>query len=645
MSLQALTTGPAALLAAFLTTTSPAVAQDGPAEKSEEAEPTWVVHAASLAEWQSAVSREDSIGGLARLYIDLLLETDPVNGMLFGIHGRGDDPAYYDDRLADATGTGWANRKLGHAVMRDRLKAIDPAALSPEDQIDFRILEHQVALRMLQMSELQAHWDPLTYVSGRGNAFAGLGTAFSRLLLRDYAPLRQRLRSFGKRCEATPQYLFDARQVLDNEERVRPTAVSKQVSVARLKGMTGENGIFRQSLPELLETAAMAEEEKAAILESCDQAVASIDRFARWLEAAVVPRPDGEWRLGARLYGRKYSLYMDYPLGPEELLAAAEKSLDETGAAIAATGREIHDGYLADAIEAGEIRPAAELDDQAVVRNVFARVAEDRSTPDTLIADSYAMADAIVGFVEENDLLDLPPTSKMRIEDIPPYLSGYAVAQIVVAPPFKPELPSVWFWDLPMLRTDPSFLKEYNRPALAEVYIHEGVPGHFVQLEYSNRSERIMPRVFQNGPMVEGWATYIQTQLVDLGFTIYPDSPYGRQIQFMVDRKLVLRSIINAIIDIRLHTTDWPEEEAVRLMIERGYQEPGEANGKLTRAKLSSVQLSTYFAGHRAILEILEEYRAAQGEDFSWKAFNERLVTAGSPPFFALRERMLGPQP
>ena len=115
-------------------------------------------------------------------------------------------------------------------------------------------------------------------------------------------------------------------------------------------------------------------------------------------------------------------------------------------------------------------------------------------------------------------------------------------------------------------------------------------------------------------------------------------------IQFMVDRKLVLRSIINAIIDIRLHTTDWPEEEAVKLMIERGYQEPGEANGKLTRAKLSSVQLATYFAGHRAILEILEEYRAAQGEDFSWKAFNERLVTAGSPPFFALRERMLGPQ-
>jgi uncharacterized protein (DUF885 family) len=54
------------------------------------------------------------------------------------------------------------------------------------------------------------------------------------------------------------------------------------------------------------------------------------------------------------------------------------------------------------------------------------------------------------------------------------------------------------------------------------------------------------------------------------------------------------------------------------------------------------VQLSSYYAGHRAILELLAAYKEKQGDDFSWKTFNERLVTAGSPPFFALRMRMLG---
>ena len=94
-------------------------------------------------------------------------------------------------------------------------------------------------------------------------------------------------------------------------------------------------------------------------------------------------------------------------------------------------------------------------------------------------------------------------------------------------------------------------------------------------------------------------------------------------------------------IDVRLHTTDWPEEEAVKMMIEQGFQERGEAEGKLNRVKMSSVQLTSYFAGYYAIVGILEEYKALKGDDFSYKDFNERLVGAGSPPFFAIREFML----
>jgi hypothetical protein len=41
------------------------------------------------------------------------------------------------------------------------------------------------------------------------------------------------------------------------------------------------------------------------------------------------------------------------------------------------------------------------------------------------------------------------------------------------------------------------------------------------------------------------------------------------------------------------------------------------------------VQLASYFAGHHAILGILDEYRRAKGAAFSWKDFNERLVSAG----------------
>lgn len=594
----------------------------------------------TLRQWEYQFNEEEDIDKLGRLYIDFLLQMDPGYGMLVGIHGRDADSRFYDDRLGSVDSKSWILRLAGNRAMLDRLERFDADALSEDDRADLLILQNKIHLRNLEITELGAPTDPLTYISGRGNAFSGLGPAFSRLLMRDYAPLLRRLQSFGVRCRAVPRFLDEAKGMLSTKGAM-PTAMQKQIALGRLKGMTGESGLFRKSLPDAMATIELPTATQQALTEACDKAVEALEVFTAWFEEEVMPREDGDWRLGKSLYDRKYQVYMDYPLTADELLAAAEADLEKTHAELVAIGRKIHDGYLADRIAAGKIEKADKLSDQEVVRNVFARVSEDRSTAETLIADSHALADTIVEFIDEKDLMDLPPTAKLRIEDIPPYLSGYAVAQIITAPPFEPELQSVWFWDLALLATAEDFLKEYNRPALAIVYIHEGVPGHFVQLEYSNASPRTIPRVFTNNPMIEGWATYIATQIVDQGFTIYPDSPWGYEIQRMVDRKLVLRSLINAIIDIRLHTTDWSEEDAVAMMMEMGFQESGEANGKLSRAKLGSVQLTSYYAGHRAILELLAAYQARKGDDFSWKEFNQRLVTAGSPPFRVLKRRML----
>lgn len=589
----------------------------------------------SEADWREAVGSERDINRIAAAYVEYLTHVDPVYASQIGIHGTPEDPSYFDRRLTDVSVDAWTASYDAHEFLRETLRAIDPESLSDEARIDHRILQYTVARQILSLTRLKTMQDPLTYVTK-------LGAAFNVLILRDYAPVADRLRSFGDRCAATRAYLEQARRTL-MPPYVQPSAVKKQTAAARLENMYGPNSVFERSLPPLLNGAGLRPAAADGIRASCREAAAAIREFREWFVAEIVPRPDGDWRLGRRLYEQQYRYQMDYPLGPDELLAAAERALDVAYAEVIEVARRVHDGYLADAIASGELDPAAELDDRTVAGNVYARIAQDHSTTDTLIEDSYALADAIVGFVEDKNLIDLPPTSKLRIEEIPPHLSGYAVAQIQTAPPFEPEAESVWFWDLEFLSGAEDFLKEYNRPALAMVYIHEGVPGHFVQLEYSNASERIAPRVFYNGPMVEGWASYIETQLVDEGFTIYPDRPYGYELQKLASLKLNIRMIINAIIDVRLQTTDWPEEEAVALMIDKGFQERAEAEGKLSRAKLGAVQLATYFAGYRAILEIRDEYRARQGDAFTWQDFNQRLLSAGSPPFFALRQYMLGP--
>jgi uncharacterized protein (DUF885 family) len=583
--------------------------------------------------WREQVAAANEVEPLARLYLELMVESNPVQATQLGLHGTSETPTRYDDSLPDLSAQSVAAYYDDLVYFRDRLAQLDPSALTRPDQIDHHVLSNQVQLDLLDLTELGSMTNPLTYA-------AVIGDAYSSLVLRDYAPLDQRLASFGSRCAQTPKLIADARANL-LPPYVRPTGIQKQLAPARLRATTAEDGLLRKVLPELLSKSRLSGAQADEIRQRCAEASAAIDDLAGWLERTMTTRRDSEWRLGPQLYARKYALAMDYPLGPAELLVEAEHALDMQSAELVAVARRIHDRYLAQAIKKGDEPPADQLDDAQVVRDVLAKLGEDHSSVDTLIADSYALADSIVSFVKKHRLMDLPPTSKLRIENVPPHLSGYAVAQIQTAPVFEPQLESVWFWDLSLLSQSESYLKEYNRAVLAEVYIHEGVPGHFVQLDYSNRFPRLVPKLFTNGPMVEGWAAYIQTQLVDQGYTVYPRDPLGHELQKVADLKLQLRSILNAILDIRLQTTEWPEEDAVRLLIDRGFQEEGEARGKLTRAKLSSVQLASYFAGHHAILGILDEYRRAKGDDFTWKDFNERLISAGSPPFFALREFML----
>src|SRR5260370_30662526 len=70
-------------------------------------------------------------------------------------------------------------------------------------------------------------------------------------------------------------------------------------------------------------------------------------------------------------------------------------------------------------------------------------------------------------------------------------------------------------WDT---RRMASYLDEYNRHMLEILAIHEGYPGHSVQLQYGNRNPSLIRRVFQSGVYVEGWAVYTEQMMLDQGY-------------------------------------------------------------------------------------------------------------------------------
>jgi uncharacterized protein (DUF885 family) len=82
------------------------------------------------------------------------------------------------------------------------------------------------------------------------------------------------------------------------------------------------------------------------------------------------------------------------------------------------------------------------------------------------------------------------------------------------------------------------------------------------------------------------------------------------------------------------------DQQALELMIEQGFQEREEAEAKLQRAKLSSVQLPTYFVGWLDWHRLRRRYEAEQGDRFSLRRFHEEALRAGAVPLPVLSRLM-----
>src|SRR5581483_5941227 len=151
---------------------------------------------------------------------------------------------------------------------------------------------------------------------------------------------------------------------------------------------------------------------------------------------------------------------------------------------------------------------------------------------------------------------------------------------------------------------------EYNSHMLQILTIHEGYPGHYVQLEYSNRHPSLIRRVLYSGVFAEGWAVYTEQMMLDQG--------YGKgDLALRLNQlKWYLRAVANAVLDYQMHCTKMTDEEALAFLTQRAYQSEGEALGKIVRAKQSSCQLSTYFVGRMAFYRLRQQVQRELGEKF-----------------------------
>jgi uncharacterized protein (DUF885 family) len=399
---------------------------------------------------------------------------------------------------------------------------------------------------------------------------------------------------------------------------------------------------------DLIQTTVKAEIPAGSPLEArynlaAPKAVAALQDFSKWLHDNYGPRPSKvTWRLGKTLYAEKFRLVMETPVTPEQMLASAETEMREVRADMLRLAEPMHREMYPTHTEHLDVK--GEERENLIIGEVLARISDEHVQPADLQSHIEGDLAGIIQFIKEKKIVDLGPRNNLKVIPTPPFMRGtYSVAGFHAPPPLEPSA-EAQYWVTPI---DPgtapgkaeSKLREYNNYTLKWLTIHEALPGHYVQFEHANdvqpESRRLLRAVLGNGAYIEGWAEYIAQVMMDEGYS--NNDPKFR----MVMRKIRLRLLANTILDIRMHTMQMTDAQAMELMTKRAFQTQAEAEGKLQRAKLSSVQLVTYYVGLHDWLALRKDYQAQAGASFTNAEFHNRALNEGPLPIMLLRGLLL----
>ena len=543
----------------------------------------------------SGPSVDDQFVSLATNYLDRMLELNPEWATNLGDHR-------FDGEISDLSETGFLARVEFNRAYLDSMALIDPGKLSQANRIDYEILKDGCERAIFMITEVQEYkWNPTMYNPGDG---------IYNILARDYAPLPERLELVKSRLLKLPQILEAARTNLENPPPI--------MTVTAIKQNPGVINLVMDGLQPYLDQAPEMKDEFSA---ARSRAIAALDHYGRWLEADLLPRSNGNFRLGTELWERKLHYSLSSDLAPAEILASAERDLATTRQQMYEIALPLYRDYFG-----GHQDDTSSKD--AVIRRVLSRLADDHPTNETIVPQAREGLEKITEFVRKKKLVDVPD-DPVEIIVMPEHQRGFAIGYCDSPGPlegngttFYAISPTPKDWTAERAET---FFREYNDYMLLNLTVHEAMPGHYLQIAHANNFKASTPlrAIFSSGTFVEGWATYAEQLMVEAG--------YGGPELHLQQLKMRLRLIINSIIDQKIHTVGMTEGEAMEMMMIDGFQEEGEAAGKWIRAQLSSTQLSTYYVGNMEINGLRKAYEKKTGGKFDLKTFHNEVLSFGSP--------------
>lgn len=541
-------------------------------------------------------------------YLDAEFKRFPLSATRAGNHD-------FDDKLDDVSPAARATAvERTRQILADLPKLVNFKKLSRSGQIDFEIWQHELKKELWLAENTDAFAnDPRVY-----NHY--ITESVYSLLTQSTLPQPVNVRNAIARMAQIPKVVQAARVSIKNPPRV--------LTEVALKQNKGAIAFYDRGILDLVGSDAMNIDLKNA----CKTLVPILKDYQKFLEDDVLPRSTGNWRLGKKRFSEKLLLELDAGVTAEEVLREAEAEATRVEAEMYVIARQLwHQTFPKRVLPVDDDRGRRET-----VRLVLDETSKEHGKADDLIGDARAGVEKIKRFIKDRDILRLPEPDRLKIIEMPEFQRGFSVAYLNPAPPLDAKASSYYAISPPPREWDPrrvqSFMEEYNRHILQILTIHEAYPGHYVQLEYANRHPSLIRKVHSSGVFAEGWAVYTEKVMLDEGYGA------GDLKLRLHQLKWYMRAVCNAILDYKMHCTDFTDEDAIQFLILRAFQSEAEAILKVLRAKQSSCQLSTYFVGRMAFHRLRNTVQSEMGDRFDLGRFHEAALDHGSLPVKYLPE-------
>ena len=555
----------------------------------------------------SATPQDDAFQKIAHDYIEQYLRANPEDATELGDHR-------FDGQLTDYSSEARAKDLAAQKEFRDKLNAIDGSQLIGANNIDFRILKENIDYQIFRTEELkEPDWNPLVYMQSLANSLY-------LLVARDFALPEQRIPNLRQRLEGIPQVIAQAKANLQHPPRVHTETAIEQTQ--------GAINLVREGLAPLLDRAPQMKKELAPLQE---KTAAALDDYKKWLQNDLLPRSDGNFRLGTEKFRKKLHFALASDLSMEEIMKRAQADLKQTQTAIYETALPLYKKYSQNADD------KILTDKHKVTAAVLDKLAEQHPDDATIVGYAKDVVTEATDFVKSHSLVTVPNTP-LDVIAMPEFKRGVAVAYCESPGPLEKSgrtffavspTPKDWSKE-----RKESFFREYNNYEIRDLTVHEAMPGHYLQLAHANEfsAPTLVRAMFRSGTFIEGWAVYCEQMMAEQG--------YGGSEVKMQQLKMRLRAIANAILDQSIHAGNMTEKEAMDLMIKETFQQEGEAVAKWKRARLTSAQLSTYFVGATEHFDLRTAEEKKLGNDFDLRKYNDQVISYGSPPVKYVRELM-----